>query len=123
MHCANCGTKNEEGAKFCAQCGRLVTKTEETSVSVDRWWNRLAKVIYIALHLPLLLVVPIVWSENAPYYSSYYKEWSGSYGEAFWYSLLTFVFYLAVLRLIKLAVLYVTAGCKPEWKKEFKKFY
>jgi cytoskeletal protein RodZ len=68
--------------------------------------------------LPLLIIIPVVWSENS---YSYYG--GGSEGEAFWYSLLTLVIYMAIARLIKIAVLYVALGRKPEWKKEFKKLF
>jgi hypothetical protein len=123
MFCENCGNKNQEGHKFCTKCGHLVDSTKEKTNFVkqtpltlnEKWWHRLLKVLYIVGYLPLLLIIPLVWSENSCYYCSD--------GDAFWYSLLTLVIYVAIIRLIKVAVLYVAMGRRPEWKKEFKKLF
>lgn len=124
MFCENCGNKIQDGYKFCTKCGystvpteRKTTKQSEISLR-DRWWHRLLKILYIVSYLPLLVIIPLVWSENISYYYS-----SSSYGDAFWYSLLTLVIYVVILRLIKLAVIYIVFGRKPEWKKEFKKLF
>lgn len=123
MFCENCGHKLENPDKFCTKCGTPVhTETKAQApiekVSDEKWWNRLLKVLYIAAYLPLLFIIPIVWSVNS------YSYYSGdTYGEAFWYSLVTLVIYLAVVRLIKIGVLYVALGIKPRWKREFKKLY
>lgn len=124
MYCENCGNKIDESHKFCTKCGHSTVPTEKTTARQseilpnDRGWHRLLKVLYIVAYLPLLIVIPIVWNESS------YSRYSGdTYGEAFWYSLLTLVAWVIVLRLIKIAVLYVVIGRKPEWKKEFKKFF
>ena len=127
MFCENCGNKLKEGHKFCTKCGHSnVSEAKEEkspTLSDDKWWYRLAKVIYVLLYLPLLVVVPLVWSENVPRYNSYFEEYYGSYGEAFWYSVLTLVIYVVVVRLIKITFLYISFAKKPIWKKEFKKFF
>lgn len=124
MFCENCGNKLDSSHKFCTRCGSSATHVENTTasqpeVSLDgSKWRRLLKVLYIVAYLPLLIVVPIVWSESS--YSSYYGY---NYGEAFWYSFLTFIIWVIVLRLMKIAVLYVIIGYKPKWKEEFKKLF
>jgi len=122
MFCENCGSKIQEGHKFCTKCGHLVDSTIKTSSTRqtlstlnENWWHRLLKVLYIVGYIPLLIIIPIVWSENSCYYCSD--------GDSFWYSLLTLVIYVVVIRLIKIAVLYVAMGRRPEWKKEFKKLF
>lgn len=122
MFCENCGNKNQEGHKFCTKCGHLVDSKEKVSITKqaplmlnENWWHRLLKVLYIVGYIPLLIIVPVVWSANSCYYCS------GS--DSFWYSLLTLAIYVVVIRLIKIAVLYVAMGRRPEWKKEFKKLF
>jgi uncharacterized membrane protein len=126
MFCKNCGNKLTEGAAFCGKCGQVAPSAHKATFSEDRWWYRLAKVAYIIVHLPLLIVLPVVWDSNSQHsYSDYYgnAHYYGSDGDAFWYCLLTLVLYLVVLRLIKLAMLYVIAGHPPEWSKEFKRLF
>ena len=128
MYCEHCGNKLNGSDKFCTKCGNVVIsdshhKHSDTRLSDDRWWNRLLKVAYILSYLPLILILPLVWIESTPYYSSYSQQYYGSYGEAIWYSLLTLVIYAVLARLVKIAVLYVVSGRKPQWKREFKKFY
>lgn len=121
MFCKKCGNEIKTDDKFCAKCG-----TPAPTLN-DKWWHRLLKVFYIIAYLPLLVIIPTVWSSNKPYsYYSYYSNQTisyGSYAEAFWYSLLTLAIYLIVLRLIKIVILYVAFGYKPEWKKQFKKLF
>lgn len=130
MFCEKCGHQlNNE--RFCPNCGKEIYHTQiehdHTPKSQDKWYLRLARVIYIVLYIPLPFVIFGVWTSNDPYsyYSSYSREWIsyGSYGEAFWYSLLTLVIWVVILRLIKIAILYIFTGVKPRWKMEFKKFY
>ena len=123
MFCENCGNKIDSSHRFCTKCGHVFDLIKEkTSISKqapqalnDKWWHRLLKVLYIIGYVPLLIIIPIVWSENSCYYCSN--------GDAFWYSLLTLVIYLVGIRLLKIAVLYIVIGRKPEWKKEFKKLF
>lgn len=131
MFCEKCGSEIKKEDKFCVECGHpavVSTKSEQPSLTLnDKWWHRLLKVLYVIAYIPLLAIVPIAWSINKPY--SYYSSYSGtttsygSYGNAFWYSILTLVIYLALLRLIKIAVLYVAFGQRPDWKSQFKKFF
>lgn len=125
MNCTNCGDKTKEDASYCTSCGGETKEMKEgdTNLSEDKWWYRVLKVVYIALYLPLLSIVPGVWYDTTPYYSSSAGEYIGSYAEAFLYSLITLLVYLAVVRLIKITVLYIISGDKPEWKKEFTKLY
>lgn len=126
MYCEHCGNKLEQGYKFCTKCGHSTVPVmvqastiQHVTLSLnEKWWHRLLKVLYVVLYLPLLVIIPLVWSENS---YSYYGN--GNTDEAFWYSLLTLIIYIVIARLIKIAVLYVALGRKPEWKKEFKKLF
>jgi ABC-type spermidine/putrescine transport system permease subunit II len=127
--CHKCGKKLEEAEKYCSECGTVVIAENPTNNILteknrgEQWWLRLAKVIYVILYLPLLLIIPLVWSENTPYYSSYSQKYYGSYMEAFWYSLLTLIIYVVIVRLIKIAFLYIALGHKRKWGVEFTKFF
>jgi len=131
MFCEKCGSKIKAGYQFCTDCGYSsseVVQNRNASVgrnTDERWWHRLLRVIYILTYLPLLGIIIAVWSSYAPYcYTSYsYNNCYGSYGEAFWYSLLALVIGVVVLRVAKLAVIYISKGQKPQWSKEFKKIY
>lgn len=132
MFCTNCGKEIPEKSTFCTECGHPVSAHKKeaekrTGNLDDKWWLRLAKVVYIALYIPLPFVLIGVWTSSDPYtyYSSYSREYItyGSYGEAFWYSLLTLVVWVVVLRLIKITFLYISFAQKPQWKKEFRKFF
>ncbi|MEK7109686.1 MAG: hypothetical protein AAB876_00535, partial [Patescibacteria group bacterium] len=112
--------KISENATFCTECGnptspKVAIKTSPNSNLDQKWWLRFAKVIYIALYIPLPFLLILVWDEKSRYY--------GSTGEAFWLALLTFVIYVVVVRLIKITFLYIVFAQKPQWKKEFKKFF
>ena len=127
--CHKCGKKLGETETYCAECGtavvveKPVSDTPNKKNADERWWLRLAKVIYVILYLPLLAVIPIVWSINAPSCNYYGTNCSGSYMAAFWYSLLALAIYVVVARLIKIAFLYIALGQKPEWEKEFTKIF
>ncbi len=129
MFCTNCGFTIKEEEKFCTGCGKskisnsVNTSIDSTIIKNEKWWHRLMRVFYIISYLPLLGIIPLVWDENKPYCSYYSSSCYGSYWESFFYSLLTFVIYIVVLRLIKIAVVYIVYGIKPKFKKEFKKFY
>jgi len=132
MFCKNCGNKLEKGHQFCTECGHPsvfdMSKNEvitHTAINNDRWWHRLLKVAYIFLYIQIIWIVPVVWNLNSSS-SSYVLgkyHYEDTYGEAFWYSLLTIIIFITIVRLIKLAVLYVALAQKPQWKKEFKKFF
>jgi len=129
MFCTNCGNSISESEHFCTQCGSkhnthqtkqtAQQKVRATEESGERWWHRLAKVFYIVIHLPLLLIVPLVWIENS---SSYVAR--GIYEDtpalATWYAFLTLVIYLIVVRLIRMTFLYIARAEKPSWKKFFR---
>ncbi len=134
MYCENCGNKLESNHKFCTKCGHSNVATENKRPSMqqaavvtnDKWWQRLLKVVYIFLYAQILWIVPVVWSTNSTSYSGYYGStyhYEDTPGAAFWYSVLAIVIFVVVLRLIKLTVLYIAMGRKPEWKKEFKKLF
>ena len=131
MYCENCGDKINIHDQFCVECGHKVVKNKESFPSFpissntdldQKWWHRLLKVVYIILYLPLLIIIPLVWSDNSQSWS-YYEGYTDTKGEAFWYSVVTLIIYFVITRLIKIAVLYVAMSQKPHWKKEFKKLF
>lgn len=129
MFCENCGTKLQDGHRFCTTCGHSTVQPERnnpasqavTASLNEKWWQRFLKVIYIVLYIPLLGILPIVWSANSSSYNYYSSTSTDTSGTAFWYCLLTLLIYMAIVRLIKIAVLYIAVGKKPEWKKELKR--
>lgn len=130
MFCENCGNKLKNDHKFCTKCGNSntpETKEEKTSTLTDeKWWYRVAKVIYVFLYLQILWIVPAVWSVNSSSYVGYYSgtsQYEDTYGVAFWYSILAIAIFVVALRLIKITFLYIAIGLKPQWKKEFKKLF
>jgi polyferredoxin len=127
MYCENCGHKLDSLDKFCTKCGehiQSVTKAHSTAaISDEKWWYRLLKVAYILLYLPLPIALLIAWSINASTYDYYTNTYQDTSGQALWYCFLTLLVYMAIVRLIKLATLYVAMGKKPEWKKEFVKLF
>lgn len=132
MFCKKCGTENKDSYKFCIHCGETLTipdnLLELTVVKNNHdkyWWYRLLKVAYIFFYLQIIWIVMVVWGENSSRYvsnypNSYYKD---TYAEAFWDSILTVVIFIIIIRLIKIAVLYITMAQKPEWKKEFQRIF
>lgn len=132
MFCENCGNKLKENHKFCTGCGHSnsseLSHKKESIFSDEKWWHRLAKVIYIGLYLPLPVALIAVWSENSQscvssFYPTYSRTCTDTLGEAFLLTLLTLVAWVVVLRLMKIIFLYITLARKPQWKKEFKKFF
>jgi hypothetical protein len=127
MFCKNCGHQSDNGKKFCSQCGTELTAPIQThvntSIEEEVWWKRLIKVVYIVLHIPLPLILIVVWAGTSSSYDYYSKTTHNNYGEAFFYVLLSLIIYVLILRLIKLAYRYVVLGKHPEFKKEFKRFY
>lgn len=121
MFCTNCGKKISESATFCTECGKPTSPEAEVKTSQNlnleqKWWLRLARVIYIGLYIVLPFLLIAVWNENS---GGYY----GSEEEAFWFTLLTFVIYVVFARLSKIVFFYIAFAQKPQWKKEFKKFF
>ncbi len=130
MFCTYCGAPLNETDKFCIKCGRPTSPDTEPTQKIksvsrpdERWWYRLAKIFYILLYFPLPLVILIAWEENRSSYDYLTRSTVDTSEKAFWYSLLTLVIYLAIIRLIKISFLYVMLGRKPDWQKELKKFF
>jgi hypothetical protein len=125
MFCQNCGIQVIGKDKFCVNCGNsLVIRVD--GLHLDQWWTRSVRVLYIALHIPLLVIIPVVWSANSTTYKGYYLgqyQYEDSYGDAFWYSLLALVIYIGIVRLIKLTFLYIVFAKNPQWKQELKKLF
>lgn len=131
MFCENCGNKMQEGHKFCTKCGHSNVPATAAAPAAnrgstpsldDRWWNRLLKVVYIFFYLQILWIVPVVWSVNSTSWS-YYGGYEDTTASAFWYSVLTIVIFVVIMRLIKVSALYVLIGQKPDWRGEFKKIF
>lgn len=130
MFCTNCGASVNETDQFCTKCGRANSLNPESAQQIsstrhsdERWWHRLVKIIYILLYIPLPLVIYGAWIVNSQDYDYLTRSVVDTSGKAFGYMLLTLVIYLTIVRLIKVAFLYVTLGQKPDWRKEFKKFF
>jgi len=135
MFCEKCGNEILVSNAFCIKCGHHVIPLKsgevqpvlkvKSHISDDVWWQRLLKVLYVLMYVPLLLIIPSTWMIN--YSECNYNYGTCNYvytpGQAFWYCFLTLLLYVVVVRLIKIAVLYVAMGQKPKWKKEFKKFF
>lgn len=125
MNCDNCGNKLDSSDKFCTKCGTRVDDKPHlatSDVSNEKWWLRLLKVGYILLYIPLIITVIATWFINSTSWD-YYTGYTNTYGTAFWYSLLSLAICMVIIRIIKIAVLYVVIGQKPLWKKEFKRWY
>lgn len=125
MYCDNCGNQLEKDAKFCTKCGHKVVSVGYQSKPhvEEKWWERLFKVAYIVAYLPLTLVLILVWSESSSDYDYYTRTYTETPGEAVWYCFLAILIYFAIMRLIKIAFLYITKGEKPHWGGEFKKLF
>lgn len=133
MYCKNCGNILKENHKFCTECGHpyqggVALNDISTQINLDqRWWLRLARVVYIFLYIPLIIAIIITWNVNKPYsyYSSYLENRVsyGSYWDSFGYSLFALVVGIVILRLLKIMFLYIALAKKPQWKKEFKRFF
>lgn len=124
MLCKNCNNNLKEEDKFCTKCGSPVIKQSveiTPTASDEKWWYRLLKVIYIFLYIPLPFLLWLVWEENATSWSYYGSQ--DTTGSAIWYTFITLVIYMVIIRLIKLACLYIAVGQKPNWKKEFKRLF
>lgn len=124
MLCEKCGSPYSAGDKFCTKCGASTsegdTKSARENLEANReeqWYHRLGTVIYVFLHLPLLLIVPLVWSANSTtYVGGVGYRYEDTPGLALWYSFLTVVIWLLVLRLIKISFRYIVSGIKPKFK-------
>ena len=130
MYCEHCGNKIQDGYKFCTKCGNLAVselprKVEKIQLSEhnDKWWYRLLRVMYILMYIPLPFILMIVWSSSNSTYDYYTSSRVDTTGTAFCYSIIAVVIYFAIVRLIKIAVVYIAVGRKPEWNKEFKKLF
>lgn len=127
MFCENCGNKLEKDHKFCTKCGHSnspeLSHKKESALSDEKWWYRLVKVVYIGSYVPLPFVLIAVLAENSSSYNYYPRTYTDTTGEAFLLTLLTLVGWIVVLRLTKIIFLYIALAQKPQWKKEFKKFF
>lgn len=132
MFCKNCGKEIKEKNEFCTECGNQIgvtltnehhTNKKQINYDDERWWVRFLRVVYIILYIPLPFIIWTVWEETSSSYNYYSNLSTNTSGKGFLYSLLTFGIYIIVLRLIKVAVRYIVIGRKPEWEKEFSKFY
>lgn len=127
MFCRNCGHKIGIDKKFCSECGTELTMRTQESFTINKdtetWWKRFIKVIYIVLHIPLPLIMIGVWIGTSSSYDYFSNTTRDSYGKASFYVVLSLIVYVVFTRLIKLAYQYVVLGNRPDFKKEFKRFY
>ncbi len=130
MFCSNCGTQHQENDRFCLNCGRSLVHTIERPISatpvehaLDSWWFRLSKVFYILLYFPLIAILAIVWEECRTTYNVTTNSVDDTLGAALFYSLITVFIYLTVMKLLKVAFIYIAFGKRPNWRKELKKFF
>lgn len=82
----------------------------------EKWYHRLAHVLYILLHFPVIFVVQEVWSEYAREYSYYHQMYLGSDFDALVFSFIAIIIYFVVLRTIKMTFKYIFNGIKPKLK-------
>lgn len=134
MYCEKCGNQIDTSYKFCTKCGHSTIHTGSKNpvasqapvLSNDKWWHRVLKVSYIFVCVQILWIVPTVWVSNSSSYVGYSLGqyiYEDTYESAFLYSLLAICIFIVVTRLIKITVLYIAMGRKPEWKSEFKKLF
>lgn len=132
MFCKKCGTKNEDSYKFCVNCGNPIDSLDNLpSIKTVKsnyekyWWYRLLKVVYIFFYLQIIWIAMAVWGINSSRYVSNYPNsyYEDTYAEASWYSILSVVLFIVVIKLIKISILYIISAQKPEWKKELKRLY
>lgn len=130
MFCENCGKEMQNGDKFCTKCGNPALVPDKpcgtklsAKLSEERWWYRLLKVFYVFVYIPLPFLLWLVWADSSTSYDYYSQITTQTQGEAFWYSLLTLLIYLSIVRLVKIAVLYVAIAQKPRWGIELKRLY
>lgn len=127
MFCSNCGKELQIGDEFCTACGQAVASKvisqQINGLQQEVWWYRLLKVFYILLYIPLPLLILLVWSESSTTYDYTTKRSTDTSGAALWYSFITLIIYLTILRLVKVSTLYIIAAQKPKWRQEFKKLY
>lgn len=124
MFCEKCGSLYNAGDKFCTKCGAStesagvkLVREEVSNNKGEHWYHRLGTVVYVFFHLPLLFIVPLVWSENSTtYVGGVGYRYEDTPELAFWYSFLTIVIWLLVLRLIKIAFKYIVSGIRPKFK-------
>lgn len=132
MYCHKCGNEIKGNDNFCTKCGQSIVVEKiikearnVAQITNNKWWQRLLKVVYIFLWLQILWIVPTVWILNSKDYNPFDSKYryTHTYGVAFWYSVLAIIIFVVTIRLIKITVLYIAIGQKPEWKKQFKKFF
>lgn len=132
MFCSYCGQSQPDNHAFCTKCGKQILKHESPrSIEFDSIKNlglRISKVIYILLYLPLPLILWAVWTST--YYTYSYISIYDDVGtkvespeKALLYTACTLLIYLILVRLIKLAFLYIFFGYKINWRNEVKKIY
>lgn len=117
MFCDNCGKNNNAGNKFCTKCGQvflMISKVQSESEVKNQiaWWYRLAKVTYIAMFAPLILIVLTIWIESGV-----------PFVEQLFFTFLTLVIYGSIMRLIKIAFHYVVLGDSPDWSSEIRRLF
>lgn len=65
MICTNCGQKLTDKATFCMKCGKATSpevsnKDSQPSNLDQKWWLRLARVLYIGLYIPLFVLIAVL---------------------------------------------------------------
>ncbi len=121
MYCKECGHEYGTDEKYCIKCGKSLDSNYGGTGEGGRWYHRLGMVIYVFFNLLLLPVVFAVWSESSKTYVSdggygYNYHYEYDYVMGLWYSFLTVVVWLLVLRLIKIALRYIATGRKFQFK-------
>jgi len=103
---------------------------EDKNKLENKIWYRLLKILYFFSYCLVPVIVSIVWDNNAPHeYGSFKHEtvWFthtlGYYMQSTLLIFLTIIISIIVIRLMKVIILYIIIGQRPEWKKEFKKLF
>ncbi len=76
----------------------------------NKIWYRLLKVLYILAYCTIPVIISQFWGVYKPL-------------EIIIFSILFIVFSIIVIRLIKISIIYIITGQKPEWKNEVKRFF
>ena len=89
----------------------------------QKWWFRIAKVLYIVLYIFFVAVVVGAGIENFYGYSTDGNEIIYTPGSAFLNVLVSIIIGFFVIKSIKMTFFYIFLAQKPHWKKELSRIF